>query len=177
MTYASAPAPVQGVTFVLGGSRSGKSAHAEALLAAHPAPWTYVATGQAFDDEMAARIEAHRAGRGPGWHTVEAPLELAAAVRAAAGPVLVDCLTLWLSNLLHAKHPLDAATGGLLAALDRAPPTVLVSNEVGLGIVPDNALARAFRDAAGRLHQAVAARADRVVFVAAGLPLVLKGAP
>ncbi len=174
MTYASAPAPVQGVTFVLGGARSGKSTYAESLVTAHPPPWTYIATAQAFDAEMRTRIAAHRDGRVPGWNTVEAPIKLDEALR-APGPVLVDCLTLWLSNLLLGEHDIDAATFKLLNSLDRRDPTVLVSNEVGLGIVPDNALARAFRDAAGRLHQAVAARADRVVFVVAGLPLILKG--
>ena len=173
MTYASPPTLVQGVTFVLGGARSGKSAYAEALVTAHPPPWTYVATAQAFDAEMRTRIDTHRAARVPGWTTVEAPVELAEALR-ASGPVLVDCLTLWLSNLMLSERDIDAATAKLLRLLDRPNPTVLVSNEVGLGIVPDNALARAFRDAAGRLHQAVAARADRVVLMAAGLPMVLK---
>ena len=173
MTYAAAPAPVQGATFVLGGARSGKSAYAEALVTAYPPPWTYLATAQAFDAEMRARIDAHRAARVPGWSTVEAPVKLAEALR-EPGPMLVDCLTLWLSNLMLGEHDIDAATASLLKLLDRPHPTVLVSNEVGLGIVPDNALARAFRDAAGRLHQAVAARADRVVFMVAGLPMVLK---
>jgi adenosylcobinamide kinase/adenosylcobinamide-phosphate guanylyltransferase len=162
------------VTFVLGGARSGKSAHAEALVQAEPAPWVYVATSQAFDDEMRARIVEHRARRPPGWRTVEAPLDLPAAL-AEPGPMLVDCLTLWLTNLMLAGREPDWPA--LLAALDaRAAPTVLVSNEVGLGIVPDNALARAFRDVAGRLHQRVAARADRVVFMVAGLPMIVKAA-
>ena len=165
------------VTFVLGGARSGKSRYAEGLVTALPGPWTYVATAQAFDDEMRSRIAQHRGERAPGWRTVEAPMDMPAALAGVgAEPVLVDCLTLWLSNLLLAGHDLPAATTRLLAALDgRGAPTVLVSNEVGLGIVPDNALARAFRDAAGRLHQAVAARADRVVLVVAGLPLAVKG--
>ncbi len=160
------------VTFVLGGARSGKSRHAEALVQASPPPWTYVATGQAWDDEMRARIAEHRASRPPGWRTLEAPLDLAAAL-ATSGPVLVDCLTLWLTNLMLAERAVDWPA--LAAALDaRAAPTVLVSNEVGLGIVPDNALARRFRDAAGRLHQQVAARADHVVLMVAGLPMVVK---
>ena len=165
------------VTFVLGGARSGKSRYAEGLVTALPGPWAYVATAQAFDDEMRERIAQHRGQRAPGWRTVEAPLDMPAALAAAgAAPVLVDCLTLWLSNLLLAGHDVPDATARLLAALDaRSAPTVLVSNEVGLGIVPDNTLARAFRDAAGRLHQAVAARADRVALVVAGLPLVVKG--
>ena len=160
------------ITFVLGGARSGKSRHAEALVQREPPPWRYVATGQAFDAEMAERIAAHRARRDARWQTVEAPLDLPAAL-ACAEPVLVDCLTLWVSNLLLA----DAAPDwpALLAALDgRAAATVLVSNEVGLGIVPDNALARRFRDVAGILHQRIAARADRVALIVAGLPVRVK---
>jgi adenosylcobinamide kinase/adenosylcobinamide-phosphate guanylyltransferase len=160
------------LTFVLGGARSGKSAYAEALVTALPGPWAYVATGQAFDAEMAARVAEHRARRAAGWRTIEAPVDLAAAL-AVPEPVLVDCLTLWVSNLMLAEREVDWP--GLCAALDaRAAPTVIVSNEVGLGIVPDNAMARAFRDLAGRLHQQVAARADRVIFMVAGLPMVVK---
>ncbi len=160
------------LTFVLGGARSGKSRHAEALVTVQPPPWRYVATAQAFDDEMAARIAAHRAQRLPGWQTMEAPEDLAGALDTPL-PVLVDCLTLWVSNLLLAGREPDWP--GLAAALAaRSAPTVLVANEVGLGIVPDNALARRFRDLAGVLHQAVAARADRVLLTVAGLPLVLK---
>ncbi|MGI4954780.1 MAG: bifunctional adenosylcobinamide kinase/adenosylcobinamide-phosphate guanylyltransferase [Janthinobacterium lividum] len=166
--------PGNHITFVLGGARSGKSRHAEALLMRAPPPWTYVATAQAFDGEMRERIAAHRAGRAPGWITVEAPLDLPAALGAGT-PVLVDCLTLWLTNLVLGEHDVAAATAALLAALDRrGAPTVLVSNEVGLGIVPDNALSRRFRDAAGVLHQRVAARADHVTLVLAGLPMKVK---
>jgi adenosylcobinamide kinase/adenosylcobinamide-phosphate guanylyltransferase len=142
----------------------------------HPAPWTYIATAEAFDAEMAARIATHRARRPAGWITQEAPRDLPARLGATDGPVLVDCLTLWLSNLLLAKADLQHAGDALVAALDRPAPTVLVANEVGLSIVPDNALARAFRDAAGLLNQRLAALADRVIFTVAGLPLVLKGA-
>ncbi len=160
------------VTFVLGGARSGKSAHAEALVEAWPRPWVYVATAQAFDEEMRVRLAEHRARRRPGWRTVEEPLDLPGAL-GAPGPMLVDCLTLWLTNLMLAGREADWAA--LRAALDaRTAPTVFVSNEVGLGIVPDNALARAFRDAAGRLHQRLAARADRVLFMVAGIPMVVK---
>ena len=160
------------VSFVLGGARSGKSHHAEALVQAHPGPWVYIATAQAWDEEMRVRIAEHQAARPPGWQTVEAPLELAPAL-ATPHPVLLDCLTLWTSNLLLAEQTPDWPM--LLAALDaRAAPTVIVSNEVGLGIVPDNALSRRFRDAAGHLHQRLAARADRVVFMVAGIPLVVK---
>lgn len=167
------------VTLVLGGARSGKSRHAESLVRAHPGPWTYLATAEALDGEMRDRIARHQEDRGEGWRTVEAPLDLPGALAAApTGPVLVDCLTLWLSNLMLADQAVGVETGRLLDALAARPgPVVLVSNEVGWGIVPDNALARAFRDAAGRLNQAVAAAAGRVVLVAAGLPLTLKGGP
>ena len=162
------------LTLVLGGARSGKSLYAEGLVTALPAPWVYVATAQAFDDEMRARIAEHRAHRAEGWRTLEAPLDLPAAL-AGDRPVLVDCLTLWLTNLLLGKHDIAAATSALEAALDRrTAPTVLVSNEVGLGIVPDNALARRFRDEAGRLHRLLAARAQNVVFMVAGLPMRVK---
>jgi adenosylcobinamide kinase / adenosylcobinamide-phosphate guanylyltransferase len=175
-------APSDGVlpplTLVLGGARSGKSRHAETLVEAAAPAALYLATAQALDAEMAERIRCHRARRGPRWATREEPLDLAAALLEAARPerpVLVDCLTLWLSNLLLAGRDADAASATLLAALPRlAGSVVFVANEVGLGIVPDNALARAFRDHAGRLNQAVAARAQRVVFLAAGLPLTLK---
>ena len=167
------------VTLVLGGARSGKSRYAEGLVTARPRPWVYVATAEAWDDEMGARIARHRADRGPGWITVEESLDLPGVLRRHAAPgvaVLVDCLTLWLSNLLGASRDVDAATAELLSALDDAAgAVVLVSNEVGLGIVPDNALARAFRDHAGRMHQRVAARAERVGFVVAGLPMMVKG--
>jgi adenosylcobinamide kinase/adenosylcobinamide-phosphate guanylyltransferase len=164
------------VTLVLGGARSGKSRHAEALVTALPGPWLYVATAQALDEEMRARVAEHQARRGVGWLTVEAPVDLVGALAAAGRrPALVDCLTLWLTNLMLGGHDLAAATQALEAALAARPaPTMLVANEVGLGIVPDNALARAFRDAAGRLNQQVAARADTVVFMVAGLAMKVK---
>ncbi|MGI4976337.1 MAG: bifunctional adenosylcobinamide kinase/adenosylcobinamide-phosphate guanylyltransferase [Janthinobacterium lividum] len=165
------------LTFVLGGARSGKSRLAESLVTRLAPPWTYVATAQAFDEEMRARIASHVGARAAGWRTVEAPLDLAGALDGARGPVLVDCLTLWVSNLLLRGDDVGAAGDGLLAALGRrSGETVVVSNEVGLGIVPDNALARAFRDAAGVLHQRVAERADRVVLVVAGVAVPVKGA-
>ena len=169
-------------TLVLGGARSGKSGYAERLVRAGPEPWTYIATATVTDAEMAERIARHQADRGPGWRTVEAPTDLAGALRThAADPsarVLVDCLTLWTSNLLAAEHDLDAAREQLCAALAESRGTVvLVANEVGLGIVPGTPMGRAFRDAAGRLNQAVGAAAERVVFMAAGLPLTLKGTP
>ena len=177
----SSAKPLPPVTLVLGGARSGKSGHAEALAEAAAAERLYLATGTAGDAEMAERIARHRARRGEGWTTCEEPLDLADALAAqsrADRPVLVDCLTLWLANLLFAERDPVRETRRLIDALPGlAGPVVFVSNEVGLGIVPDNALARLFRDEAGRLNQAVAAAADRVVFVAAGLPLVLKPAP
>ncbi len=166
------------VTLVLGGARSGKSRHAEAMVESQPGPCVYLATARAGDSEMAARIAAHRARRGRRWSTVEEPLDVVEALSGACGPdraVLVDCLTLWLSNLLGAERPVAAECGRLLAALpELAGPVVFVSNEVGQGVVPDNALARVFVDHAGRLHQDLAAAAQRVVFMAAGLPRELK---
>jgi adenosylcobinamide kinase/adenosylcobinamide-phosphate guanylyltransferase len=170
--------PLPNVTLVLGGARSGKSAHAERLVEDAGAGGIYLATAEAGDDEMAERIRTHRARRGPSWTTVEEPLELAAALArhaAADRPVLVDCLTLWLSNLMGAGRDVARERGELVAALAAVPgPVVLVSNEVGLGLVPETPLGRAFRDEAGRLNQAVAAVAERVIFVAAGIPLTLK---
>jgi adenosylcobinamide kinase/adenosylcobinamide-phosphate guanylyltransferase len=166
------------VTLVLGGARSGKSRFAEGLIAAHPGRPVYLATAQAGDAEMAERIRRHRARRGDAWTTLEEPLELPRALASATrdnAAVLVDCLTLWLSNLMAAGRTVESETQALLDVLPQLQaPIVFVSNEVGLGIVPDNALARAFRDQAGFLHQAIAAAADRVYFVAAGLPLLLK---
>ncbi|CAM5772505.1 adenosylcobinamide kinase/adenosylcobinamide phosphate guanyltransferase [Labrys miyagiensis] len=163
------------LTLVLGGARSGKSRHAEALIAAHPAPWTYIATAQAFDEEMGQRIAEHQARRNESWRTVDAPLALPEAIAASEGPVLVDCLTLWLTNLMLGEHALKPAFDSLAGALGAAGgPVVLVSNEVGLSIVPENALARAFRDEQGRLNQQIAALCDRVVFTVAGLPMVVK---
>ena len=168
-----------GVTLVLGGARSGKSAFAEGMAREGRGRCVYVATAEPVDAEMAGRIEAHRVRRGEGWRTVEAPIELAEAIRRESVPrtcLLVDCLTVWLGNLMHHGHDVDAAREALLESLAAASgPVVLVANEVGLGIVPDNAMARAFRDHAGRLNQAVAGVAGRVYFVAAGLPVSLKG--
>ena len=162
---------------VLGGARSGKSRHAEALVTAFPPPWLYIATGEPRDNEMAARIAEHRARRGGEWQTIEAPRDLAAAL--AAGPVgaavLVDCLTLWLSNVMLAGADVHAEIARLEHALaERSGPMVVVANEVGLGIVPENALARRFRDTAGRLNQRLAALADGVVLLVAGIPMKVK---
>jgi adenosylcobinamide kinase / adenosylcobinamide-phosphate guanylyltransferase len=167
------------LTLVIGGARSGKSRYAETLITAQPPPWTYAATGEALDAEMAARIGAHRARRGAGWTTVEVPRDLAATLTAQGNaPILIDCLTLWLSNLMMANAPVDAEFDRLEQALAKVEaPVVLVANEVGSGIVPDNALARRFRDLQGVLNQRIAAQADHVVMVVAGLPLFLKGRP
>ncbi len=165
-------------TLVLGGARSGKSAHAEALAAASGLEPVYLATGAAGDAEMAERIARHRARRGSSWTTIEEPLDLTGTLHDACAPsraVVVDCLTLWLANLLGAERDAGAESERLIALLPcLAGRLFFVSNEVGLGIVPDNALARAFRDAQGRLNQAVAGAVETVVFVAAGLPIVLK---
>ncbi|WP_127089513.1 bifunctional adenosylcobinamide kinase/adenosylcobinamide-phosphate guanylyltransferase [Aquabacter cavernae] len=166
------------LVLVLGGARSGKSRHAEALIERGTPPFLYAATAQALDGEMEARIALHRSRRDDRWITHDCPLNLAALIAELPqeAPVLVDCLTLWLTNHLLADHDLAAEQERLVAALGRrAGLTVLVANEVGLGIVPDNALARRFRDAAGRLNQQVAARADHVVFMVAGLPMTVKG--
>jgi len=168
------------LTFVLGGARSGKSRHAEALVEAAAPAGLYVATAEPLDAEMRARIEHHRARRGARWTTIEEPLALAPLLAAEARPgrpILVDCLTLWLSNVMHAGREPDAEIAVVVATLETLRgPVVMVANEVGLGIVPESALARAFRDHAGRLNREIAAVADRVVFIAAGLPLVLKDA-
>jgi adenosylcobinamide kinase/adenosylcobinamide-phosphate guanylyltransferase len=160
---------------VLGGARSGKSRYAEELVARAPPPWTYVATAEASDEEMSQRIAHHRSRRDARWRTLDAPLDLAGAIAGLAGPALIDCLTLWLSNVMLAGRDVEAESERLLAELTRTASTlVVVSNEVGLGLVPQTPLGRTFRDAQGRLNQRVAATADRVVFMAAGLPLSLK---
>ena len=179
-------------TFVFGGARSGKSAYAEALAIESGQQVVYLATAQAGDAEMSARIAHHRARRQTGWMTVEEPLSLAAALRESCSPdrvVLVDCLTVWLSNLLFSGNceypevgPIDpperfhTERAALLQAIEQASGDVIfVSNEVGMGIVPQGAISRWFVDEAGRLNQAVAARCERAVWVAAGMPLWLKG--
>lgn len=161
---------------ILGGARSGKTTHALRAAEATGRDLVMIATAEALDEEMAERIARHRAERGPAWRTLEAPLDLAGALAELepSETAVIDCLTLWVSNLMHAERDIEAETERLIAAL-AGRDVLLVSNEVGLGIVPDNALARRFRDAAGRLNQQVAAAADKVVFIAAGLPLALKG--
>ena len=164
------------LTLVLGGARSGKSRFAESLARGHGGPRTYIATAEAFDDEMRQRIARHRAQRaGDGWQTIESTLDPAAALP-REGLVLLDCVTVWLGNLMHHGHDLREAVSKLCAALSACPAEViLVSNEVGLSIVPENAIARRFRDEQGLANQALAAIADNVYFIAAGLPLKLKG--
>jgi adenosylcobinamide kinase/adenosylcobinamide-phosphate guanylyltransferase len=162
-------------TLVLGGARSGKSAYALKAAEAGGRRLVMIATAQAFDDEMADRIVRHKAERGERWRTLEAPLDLAEALAevGADETAVIDCLTLWVSNLMYAERDVARETERLVEAMSRTD-VLLVSNEVGLGIVPENALARRFRDEAGRVNQKIAAAVDRVVFIAAGLPLVLK---
>jgi adenosylcobinamide kinase / adenosylcobinamide-phosphate guanylyltransferase len=164
---------------VLGGARSGKSSHAESIARATGLQRVYLATAQAFDDEMRQRIAKHQMDRANhGWRTIEEPMDLPGVIPREAKPetvLLVDCLTLWLSNIMLADHDVGHAQADLLAALHAAQgPVICVSNEVGMGIVPETPLGRRFRDAQGRLNQAVAAAVPHVVFVAAGLPLTIK---
>ena len=164
-------------TLVLGGQRSGKSAYAESLFEGG-APALYLATAEARDGEMAARIAAHRARRGRQWETREEPLALVRVLAADPRPALVECLSLWVSNLLeNARDPVSEAAALIGALNTRTAPTVVVSVEAGLGVVPANALARAWLDALGDVNRQIAAAADRVVLIAAGLPLVLKEKP
>lgn len=168
---------MKSLTFIIGGARSGKSRHGEELVAALPRPWTYIATAEAYDDEMRERIAMHRSRRGEGWLTVDAPLDLVGAIAElpADTPVLIDCLTLWLTNHMLAEHDLEAECTRLAEVFAHPRgPWFVVSNEVGQGIVPDNALARRFRDKAGRLNQRIAAVADTVLLMVAGLPLKVK---
>lgn len=160
----------------IGGARSGKSRLAEARTLSFGQPATYIATAEAWDDEMSDRITEHQARRGPEWRTLSAPQDLAGALSATDGtPRLVDCLTLWLTNLMLAEQDWEHPARDMLSiAVQQSAPVVFVSNETGLGIVPDNALTRRFRDAQGRLNQMVAAAAGEVQFVAAGLPLRMK---
>ncbi|PJI44098.1 MAG: bifunctional adenosylcobinamide kinase/adenosylcobinamide-phosphate guanylyltransferase [Rhizobium sp.] len=164
---------------VLGGARSGKSRFAEGLALDCAADRHYVATGRAFDDEMRDRIARHRSDRGDGWTTHEEPVDLVGQLKRIDDPsrvVLVDCLTLWVTNLMLDNQDVTVRSAELAAFLPQLKARViLVSNEVGLGIVPENRMAREFRDHAGRLHQQIAARAAEVYFVAAGLPLKMKG--
>ena len=169
----------KGRIFVLGGARSGKSCMAEKIIEGSGLAQFYLATAEAGDEEMRARIAEHRARRGAQWQTLETPLDLEAVLADTARPnraVLVDCLTLWLSNILLGKAEVEERIAALVTTIRKLPGLiVLVSNEVGLGLVPDTALGRSFRDAQGRLNQCVAETCETVIFVAAGLPLALKG--
>ncbi len=173
------PSSPSRAVFVLGGARSGKSRFAESLISDTTVDRHYVATGQAWDDEMRDRIAQHRNDRGDLWTTHEEPLDLASRLAAIDGDdraVLVDCLTLWVTNLMMAERNIAAEFSALTEFLPKARSRlVLVSNEVGLGIVPENRMAREFRDYAGRLHQMIAAASAEVYFIAAGLPLKMKG--
>jgi adenosylcobinamide kinase/adenosylcobinamide-phosphate guanylyltransferase len=168
------------VTLVLGGARSGKSRHAEGLARRHNGRLIYIATAQITDDEMGLRIERHREDRGAKWATVEAPLDLVNALHEAdhaSAFILIECITVWINNLIYHERDVASEVKRLCAALtELRGRIVIVANEVGLGIVPDNALARAFRDEAGRANQALAEVADEVLFIAAGLPMTLKKA-
>jgi adenosylcobinamide kinase/adenosylcobinamide-phosphate guanylyltransferase len=168
------------MTLVLGGARSGKTRHAQILAMATPPPWVYVATAQPLDDEMTERIAAHKAARSDGWSTVEEPIELSRAVieAPASSPVVVDCITLWVSNMMLAGHDVDDAVAGFIKCLDeRSAPTIVVSNEVGAGLVPETPLGRAFRDQAGIVNQHLAVSAHQVLFMVAGLAMPLKALP
>lgn len=164
------------LSLIIGGARSGKSRLAERLAYASNLPRSYIATAEVWDDEMRDRIAQHVADRGDDWLTIEAPRDVTGALARAKGVVLIDCATLWLTNVMLAEGDIRAETATLIAALRAHPgPVIIVSNEVGWGIVPDNALARSFRDEQGRLNQRLAEVADLVVGVMAGLPMVLKG--
>ncbi|WP_458790149.1 bifunctional adenosylcobinamide kinase/adenosylcobinamide-phosphate guanylyltransferase [Yoonia sp. MH D7] len=162
---------------ITGGARSGKSRIAEARCLQMGNPAIYIATAQAFDDEMRTRIAEHQSRRGPEWHTIWEPFALSEALTASdgKGPRLVDCLTLWLSNLILTDQDWRAAGHALITTLAaQTSPVVLVTNEVGMGIVPENALARAFRDAAGLINQWVASEACEVTLAVSGLPMKVK---
>ncbi|MBO6790488.1 MAG: bifunctional adenosylcobinamide kinase/adenosylcobinamide-phosphate guanylyltransferase [Dinoroseobacter sp.] len=168
------------LTLVVGGASSGKSAFAEKLVVNTKRPRVYIATAQAYDVEMKSKIEAHKEMRGPDWTTIEAPFDMPDVLANVSQEkiVLIDCLTLWLSNLLLSDADLSTACTALNRAISDCPaPVVAVSNETGMGIVPEHALGRQFRAAQGQLNQRIAANADRVAYVVAGLPLWLKGGP
>lgn len=167
------------LSLVLGGASSGKSVFAEGLVRGSTLDPVYIATAQIWDAEMAEKVAAHKAQRGAGWRTVEEPLAIAEVLASAhkTDAILIDCATLWLTNLILSEADVSAAEERLMAALQTcSAPVVIVSNEVGMGIVPDNALARQFRTAQGGLNRRLAAQSDLTVMVIAGLPLVLKGA-
>jgi len=166
------------LTLVLGGANSGKTAFAEALVLAQPGRPVYLATAQAHDSEMRAKIDRHRTLRGPHWDTVEAPMDIDGAIRDLdpSVSILVDCATLWLTNHIVADGDAGQVSRALVQTLSQAPqPITVVSNEIGQGIVPENLMSRQFREAHGLLNQMLAARANLVIQIVAGLPIVLKG--
>ena len=166
------------LSLVIGGAASGKSRFAESLCVQSARPKVYVATAQIYDDEMAQKVVSHLAQRGEDWRTIETPVDVASALETACSDnvVLLDCATLWLTNVILGEHDLEAETAKLLSAISSCPaPIVIVSNEVGQGIVPDNVLSRKFSNTQGKLNQTLAAQAGLVVAVMAGLPLALKG--
>jgi len=167
----------ENLTLVLGGARSGKSDHALKLAMAAAPPWIFVATAEALDAEMEERIKRHKEMRGEGWVTLEAPIDLAGAMEQAPvdTPVVIDCFTLWLSNLMLGECNVDSEIGRFDEALGaRSAATIAVANEVGLGIIPETPLGRAFRDQAGALNRHLAAQAGKVILMVAGLPLTIK---
>ncbi len=169
---------IEKLTLILGGARSGKSSYAEQLAQKSGLAPVYLATAEPHNSEMHERIKAHQQRRPAHWSTLEEPIAIVEALKKASTEnsiVLLDCLTLWLSNLFASEHDANGHIVGLLSVLQTLPgPVIIVSNEVGLGIVPENALARAFRDVHGALNQKIASQADLVIFMAAGLPLVIK---
>ena len=168
------------LTLVLGGARSGKSNHALKLATKCPPPWVFIATAEPLDAEMENRIRHHRDERGEGWITIEAPIDLATAIDEAPvdAAIVIDCLTLWLSNLMLGDHDVDHEVARFDAALEaRGMATIAVANEVGLGIIPETPLGRAFRDRAGWLNQHLASRAGKVIFMVAGVPVAVKPSP
>ena len=176
--YKMPDSPKNDLIFVTGGAASGKSRLAEQIVRARGKPKTYIATLQPFDAEMQAKTEKHQLDRGSDWTTIEAPIDVAQVLGSVAADhvILLDCVTLWLSNVLLAEMDVDQACDAMMNALLTCPcDVVVVSNEVGMGIVPDNALSRKFRNAQGKLNQMIAAKADTVLTVISGLPLVLKG--
>ncbi|WP_417318518.1 bifunctional adenosylcobinamide kinase/adenosylcobinamide-phosphate guanylyltransferase [Emcibacter sp.] len=163
-----------GISLILGGARSGKSRFGERLALGLDDNPVYLATAEIRDEEMRERIDLHKRDRSDNWTTLEEPLEIADKI-AGQGTMVIDCLTLWLSNLMERERDVKKETERFVNALGQSQGNVImISNETGLGIVPDNALARTFRDQAGRLNQRVAEVADNVIFMAAGLPMVLK---
>ena len=175
----SAHPRLQKLTLVLGGAASGKSKYAESIIRQSGKNPVYLATSQPFDDEMQAKVTAHRQQRGDGWDTIEEPINISKVLDSVneTQAVLIDCATLWLGNLMHYDHDTDAAFDDLVAACRRcAAPVVIVSNELGMGLVPETSMGRKFRNLHGKMNQQIAAAADTVLFVAAGLPMTLKGA-